>query len=164
MKGFPKNAALKSGSFFVRKSGGLQVVTWSAARVGPLSLISPARAKSRERSVATPTRRKQGTCCRLPAAGKRPPRHNQKASAKEHRPKAPRPQPLAAIPGSKAGRKTEKWVRKAGPFWGSENGTDFGVTAYAQSASRGLLFARSSTRDRILVPQGSKGVGPVLGP
>ena len=53
---------------------------------------------------------------------------------------------------------------KSGPVLGSETGTDFGVTAYAQSASRGLLFARSSTRDRILVPQGSKGVGPVLGP
>ncbi len=126
MKGFAQNAALKFGSFSVRKSGGLQAVTWSAARVGPLSLIPPARAKSGERSVATPTRREQGTCCGRPAAGKGPPdttrRQAPRSTARRHRGRRPLPPFLgpgpAAKPKSGSEKRTRFGGRKTGPISG----------------------------------------------
>ena len=152
------------GSTFWSEKRGAAQRNLECRKRGPLSIIPPARAKPRERAVATPTRRKQGTCCRPPAAGRRPPRQDQEASAKEHRPKTPRPSPTATAPMAKAARQTETWVREKDLLWGSENGTDFGVTAYALSAFRGDLFAASSTRDHIFAPQGWTGVGHFGGP
>ena len=100
-----------------------------------LSIISPSRVKLRER-----TARAYRCHAYAPQARNLLPTARRWLKAPQTRPEGKRqggpPEGTAAValchPSWGQGRpQTEKWVRKPGLVWGSENGTDSGTTAYA---------------------------------